>query len=397
MSEPAKPTNQPAVLSVITRKLDDTTARRQVFGALTLLIISALLGVGLYLIDNKQSIGLAALIGAGTMVCGGFLGFLFGIPRSRSVQATDATYQPNTNLEQVSDWLTKIIIGVSLVEMRTIASSVYELVGQLKVGFDMEHAYPFVWALLIFNFFFGLISGYLITRVHLPLMFARADQSINDDKRTETIAESTTERIVNTMAERNEEAHRLVEFQLSDTSTAVDIDPQELKDAIAAAATHVKSEISFKARQYRVDREQGTPEKRAALRRAVPVFEALIADQENSGHDGPLAHSNNAQRAFVLLHTLPPEFEEVIASLDKAILVRDRMKDKGHVHYEFNRAVARIGLWRKDKKDDRAVHEAIRADLNASVPTLKPIRPGEHRLWVEEWMKERGVTDLVLD
>ena len=63
---------------------------------------------------------LATLIGACAFALGALLGFLFGIPQyfagaDTPSERSRATYQPNTNLTQVSDWLTKIIIGVGLV------------------------------------------------------------------------------------------------------------------------------------------------------------------------------------------------------------------------------------------------------------------------------------------
>jgi hypothetical protein len=59
-------------------------------------------------------------------VSGALLGFLFGIPRvlaadqsrnhdSRRNQMSDAIIA-NTNLEQISDWLTKILVGVGLTQ-----------------------------------------------------------------------------------------------------------------------------------------------------------------------------------------------------------------------------------------------------------------------------------------
>jgi len=92
---------------------------------------------------------------AGAAVCAGaLLGFLFGIPKagsdgpppasggsgSRTVQPNDSgtagadvgaspgsSYRPSTNLEEVSDWLTKILIGVSLVQLKSIGEQLAEL------------------------------------------------------------------------------------------------------------------------------------------------------------------------------------------------------------------------------------------------------------------------------
>ena len=63
------------------------------------------------------------------------MGFLFGIPRtvqSSTPSVGTTQYQGNTNLEQVSDWLTKIIVGVSLVEIGRIIPALAKLAEILK-------------------------------------------------------------------------------------------------------------------------------------------------------------------------------------------------------------------------------------------------------------------------
>src|SRR6185503_13654313 len=87
----------------------------------------------LLVVPFALAIVLAGTIGHGTMsaACGGalvalapaavgaLLGFVFGIPKtlqSNAPPAADgkAAYQVNTNLEQISDWLTKMLVGVGL-------------------------------------------------------------------------------------------------------------------------------------------------------------------------------------------------------------------------------------------------------------------------------------------
>lgn len=89
-----------------------------------------------------------AIFGAAGAI-GSFAGFLFAVPRYQQTnseakkaataevtshgqsQPPVALYQRNSNLEQVSDWLTKIIVGVGLVEFRKIL----EALGSLGVTF----------------------------------------------------------------------------------------------------------------------------------------------------------------------------------------------------------------------------------------------------------------------
>lgn len=85
--------------------------------------------------DSAQQ-GAAALfsvwaIGVSSSAVGGLIGLLFGIPKLAS---TDGSAQPstavrryvgNTNLEGISDWLTKAMIGAGLVEARSVADTMW--------------------------------------------------------------------------------------------------------------------------------------------------------------------------------------------------------------------------------------------------------------------------------
>jgi len=82
-----------------------------------------------------SAFGTAAVIGGSAYFTGGIVGFLFGIPRTvhgsaRSERVTQ--YQGNTNLEQVSDWLTKIIVGVGLVQIGHIVPALSRFAESMK-------------------------------------------------------------------------------------------------------------------------------------------------------------------------------------------------------------------------------------------------------------------------
>ena len=68
-------------------------------------------------------LGSSFMVGLASLAAGALVGFLFGVPRYRTEQSTPTTaqaasnltasglprYIPNTNLEQISDWLTKYL------------------------------------------------------------------------------------------------------------------------------------------------------------------------------------------------------------------------------------------------------------------------------------------------
>src|SRR4051794_2430267 len=81
--------------------------------------LSLSIGVGIFVFTglNWPKIGVASSAAIAAGAIGGVTGFLFGIPKARSDVNSAGTnaggqFKPNTNLEQISDWLTKTIVGV---------------------------------------------------------------------------------------------------------------------------------------------------------------------------------------------------------------------------------------------------------------------------------------------
>jgi hypothetical protein len=121
------------------------------------------------------------MVAFSTTVAGGFLGFLFAIPRAYPAGSTlpgedenaEGRLQINTNLEQVSDWLTKIIVGVALVELGKILPSLGRLVETVAsiYGDNAPGATVMAAAILIFFSVMGFFIGYIGTRSLLTVIF----------------------------------------------------------------------------------------------------------------------------------------------------------------------------------------------------------------------------------
>jgi hypothetical protein len=128
---------------------------------------------------------MAALIAGAAMFCGFIVGFLFGIPKSRSldvIATNDATRSgevqltPNTNLEQISDWLTKILVGVGLAQVKEIGPSLWRIADVLAEGMGGPPGVkPFIVAIIIYYVPCGFLSGYFWTRMFLAGAFSLAD------------------------------------------------------------------------------------------------------------------------------------------------------------------------------------------------------------------------------
>lgn len=124
-------------------------------------------------------LGTGLLLAGASSSAGGIIGFLFGVPRSAAAEDPAGTraegYRPNTNLEQVSDWLTKIIIGVGLTQFPRIID-LFSMIGT-QAGpalADRSSGQVVAVSVTILYLLIGFFSGFLIAYLWLPGAFARA-------------------------------------------------------------------------------------------------------------------------------------------------------------------------------------------------------------------------------
>jgi hypothetical protein len=116
----------------------------------------------------------SVLMGVSALMSGGLLGFLFGIPRSLSPQRSDGgrehVRRPNTNLEQISDWVTKIFVGVGLTQLKDIPGYLAQLVNYLAPALTgtgspvTQVTRVFTLGLLVYFSTSGFIIGFTATR-----------------------------------------------------------------------------------------------------------------------------------------------------------------------------------------------------------------------------------------
>jgi hypothetical protein len=149
-----------------------------------------LIAAGAYGATVSWAAVLAGLLLSGAaLLAGVLLGFVFGIPRQlqlaeSKVVATDEAsssqrarvrYQGNTNLEQISDWLTKILVGVGLTQIGQVPT----IYGQIAtffgpaIGGDIGGTVAV--CLTIFFPIVGFMIGYLWTRLYLGEELVLAD------------------------------------------------------------------------------------------------------------------------------------------------------------------------------------------------------------------------------
>lgn len=148
--------------------------------------------------ESLRIVGVSFVFACACIVCGWLLGLLFGIPRTLSrpqtggpaggmpAQPTTAPAAPqagaaapaptnrvNTNLEDVSDWLTKTLVGVGLTQLYFVPHYLWQSADKLnKAGFQWDGLGQFL-ALTLFLYFApgGFWLGYIGTRTILTKLF----------------------------------------------------------------------------------------------------------------------------------------------------------------------------------------------------------------------------------
>jgi hypothetical protein len=291
--------------------------------------------------ETLSVLGAAAVVAGAATAVGAFVGFLFGIPKTLQSDrpgSEETRYVANTNLEQISDWLTKILVGVGLVQISAAPAALGHLARELGPMFGGVDTSPaFGLSLAIYFTVAGFVVAYLWTRAVLQGVLSKREDA-------------------------NAEALALVERQLAGQSPPTQA---ELDRAVSAASPEWLVQIYRRAEEQRFRSWRDDP---ATMERTIPVFRALAtADPQHNyfRHFGSLG--------FALKDKVPPAYAEALAMLSTAIDVRGKRRTKGLLIYEWNRALCRIQLdtsFAAGAASTATDKELILADLRAAAQQL---------------------------
>jgi len=159
--------------------------------------------------DVLRILGVGVLVAAAALTAGVLTGFIFGIPREGDTKkhgergATEPAASdedanpvtPNSNLVEISDWLTKIIVGVGLVELKSIPEKLGEL--SYYVGRSLQPAQcggtpcpdlilsgqSIGLAIMIFYFALGFLWGFIWTRLNFQRDLEERNRKLRQENR----------------------------------------------------------------------------------------------------------------------------------------------------------------------------------------------------------------------
>ncbi|MFZ0799420.1 MAG: hypothetical protein WCA13_11635 [Terriglobales bacterium] len=152
-------------------------------------ILLGLLAVG---IDCGKLAARGLILAAACLAAGFLAGFLFAIPKvlqgdrdqppTPASGSADYRQRVNTNLEEISDWLTKIIVGLGLYELKRVPAWVGGLARAFASSFQQPDQEQGVFsAAIVFFLVCGFLLGYLVTRLYLQGALGRADTAAVPD------------------------------------------------------------------------------------------------------------------------------------------------------------------------------------------------------------------------
>lgn len=352
--------------------------------------------------------GVGIMIAGAALLAGGLLGFLFGIPRTLQQEHTgegnragqedeknetrSLTYQVNTNLEQISDWLTKILVGVGLTQISAVPGLWKDYSGYLSEGLGrFASSRLFGGAELVYFLVCGFLISYLWTRLYLAGAFRQADLSslgILTDKVTEVKNQLTAWQEQNL---KDASALNIVQRQLSPDISPNPVKEEDLVESIKNASQPAKAQIFYIAQKARKDNWRDQKEK---MEYTIPIFKALIADDTKNEY-----HANHGQLGYALKDKRTPDWNGAETELTKAIQIRGDWRLKGWMMYELNLAICQIQLdpdFQLGKPSQAASKQKILENLSIACCDSYVADVAKTEPTVEKWRKLNKVRSIPL-
>jgi len=122
-------------------------------------------------------LGLLLVVSMASLLIGSLLGFLFGIPKSygqfqgnRNEQGKHS--KPTTNLEEISTWLSIMIVGLILTQATKFPHYLESISNSILANNDCVYNCQFAQAIIIGEILFSAIAGFIIAYAYTRLYFS---------------------------------------------------------------------------------------------------------------------------------------------------------------------------------------------------------------------------------
>ncbi|HEX4699955.1 MAG TPA: response regulator [Actinomycetes bacterium] len=149
-------------------------------------------------------------------------GLIFGVPRARTDFSAEASerYSSNSNLEQISDWLTKLLVGAGLVELTNIPGAIGRAGDFLGHLMRLPGAAAFSVIALVYGSGVGFATGYLWTRLRFRVLLESSDREAADASAKKIIVSSLRDASSTTEPESERAISRAADVALQTARTS---------------------------------------------------------------------------------------------------------------------------------------------------------------------------------
>ena len=122
------------------------------------------------------------ILGIAAFISSFFTGTLFGMPKRNNIKESD--YSLNNSLVEISDWLTKIIVGLGLVNLKEIPDFLISLGEYVRASSKYEGQLVNIYSIgiVVYFGFLGLYIGYNYMRLVLSNKYKNADDNLLEKK-----------------------------------------------------------------------------------------------------------------------------------------------------------------------------------------------------------------------
>lgn len=157
------------------------------------------------LLECLSVIAIGITVSFSAFVVGGLGGFLFGLPKTQpdsTKTQPDSKFKDNANLEEISDWLTKALVGIGLSQIQTLFENLKTLAVFLSPAFGNKDSSGILAISLIILFIIdGFLFSYLKARILLANLLGHVEQiKINDSIKIDNIKRQSTPLIIHKSA-----------------------------------------------------------------------------------------------------------------------------------------------------------------------------------------------------
>ncbi len=377
------------------------------------------IGVGILLVSihqlfNKNGFLLPIIWSLGCLIFGGLLGFLYGMPRilfadekAANAQTPNAAapgqpvlrrsiYQVSSHLDRILEWLTTLIVGLTLVQWEKVVAGFNSISGFISYGIypqDQSLNQPFVASIMFYFPVIGFIGAYLMTRTYLSRVFEETDVGglkLDAGVRLElNKSDLTNPQNMTLNPDLKNAANKILDYRLDQISSLEDIIAwskaqlaasnyenavEGYKKAVAGAPSDIQLRLEYlNALYYAGTKTTDQPKKKQM--RAESEAQLLTAYGLLDGATPPETKMK-VYRAitFFYLYSDPPKGFENTIKYGEEFINDDDPRKISSVGVLVNLAAAygqRFKWLKEQNAEPEKLHEARKNALNYSTQTLE--------------------------